>query len=221
MTKFTTLALAVLVLSLWLGACSSTKEEITEPALTDAEGYVYKTVTIGNQVWMAENLRTRKTPQNTDLTGVSVYAGSESYITPCGLLYTHAAAEAACPSGWHLPTDADWIELETHLGMPSSESEAVGYRGVDQSIGGKLKAVDTQWASPNTGATNITGFNAFSSGRKQGASYTNYRLSAYFWTSTASGDLKIYRMLSNDNAGIWRYTESPETGYSVRYVKNK
>lgn len=116
--------------------------------LRDAQ--VYDIVKIGNQTWMADNL-------NYDTGTGSFYYGNNqvTYEVPYGRLYTYDAAQDACPTGWHLPNEGDWNELITYLGGTSV-------------AGGKLKATGTfYWNSPNTCATNETGFTALPGGGLQ------------------------------------------------------
>ena len=136
------------------------------------DSIVYKTVMIGNQCWMAENLaylpkvsrsvsESSGTPINYVYgyqgTSVSAAKATENYST-YGVLYNWHAALEACPAGWHLPSDDEWKELEMFLGMSKSEADSEGYRRIDEE-GGKLKENGTaHWDSPNTGANNESGF---------------------------------------------------------------
>jgi uncharacterized protein (TIGR02145 family) len=141
--------------------------------VTDIDGNVYKTVKIGTQEWMAENLRTTTYRDGTSLTlidtwevaafdhipGYSWYNNDISYKNPYGALYNAEAYSAnyrttdnICPSGWHLPSEADWKILIALLAYP-----AIGYSGND--VGGQLKEAGTKhWKSPNAGATNESCF---------------------------------------------------------------
>lgn len=133
-------------------------------SIADFDGNIYKTVKIGTQVWMKENLRTTKyrygfaIPNVTNLTdwastGTGAYCWYDNNIANkniYGALYNWHAVNTGnlCPIGWHVPTDAEWTTLITYLG-----GETVA--------GGKLKEAGiTHWASPNTGATNESGFTA-------------------------------------------------------------
>jgi uncharacterized protein (TIGR02145 family) len=144
---------------------------IQAQTVKDIDGNVYKTVTIGTQVWMGENLKTTKY-RNGDLIRTTIpatkgieseptakyqwaYDGNESNVATYGRLYTWYAVtdkRNVCPTGWHVPTDIEWTTLTTYLG------------GV-RVAGGKLKETGTtHWQYPNTGATNETGFTALPSG---------------------------------------------------------
>ena len=119
-----------------------------------------------------------------------------------GGLYTWAAAvngttgsdtnpsgvQGVCPDGWHLPSDAEWKELEMFLGMSQVDANESGWRGTDE--GGKLKeAGTTHWNSPNAGATNESGFTALPGGfRDFDGSFNNLGYNAAFWAA-AEGDV--------------------------------
>lgn len=144
------------------------KDEV--PAkVTDIDGNIYNTITIGTQVWMAENLKTTRYRDGSSIPyvkddiewmrlttpGYSCYDNDPAtYIEIYGALYNWHAANSGklCPTGWHVPTDAEWLSLMNHLGGSSVS-------------GGKLKEKGTShWDSPNTGATNETGFTALAGG---------------------------------------------------------
>ncbi|GAG63281.1 unnamed protein product, partial [marine sediment metagenome] len=171
--------------------------------VTDYDGNSYKTTKIGNQIWMAENLNSTRYADGTPLvsgTGAGDITGdyttkyyfwydddSITYADTYGALYTWAAVmngtsssdnnpsgvQGVCPDGWHLPSDTAWKELEMYLGMSQTDADNEGWRGTDE--GGKLKETDTaHWDSPNTGATNSSGFTALPSGyRDNSAGYNN------------------------------------------------
>lgn len=102
-------------------------------SMTDWEGNVYKTVKIGNQVWMAENLRTRKDVNGPIDEYVYKYANQDSSTyEEYGLLYNVYSVSGLCPSGWHLPTDTEWKELESTIGMPSTSIDSFGVRGTNE-----------------------------------------------------------------------------------------
>ncbi|NBC66640.1 MAG: hypothetical protein GVY07_13420 [Bacteroidetes bacterium] len=169
-----------------------------EEGVTDIDGNGYKTVIIGDQEWMAQNLRTTRyvngdeIPNVTDqqewdalTTGAwSYYENSEGHNNLHGKLYNWFAVDDSrniCPEGWHVSTDEDWIEMEMYLGMP--EEEAYSFqagRGEDENIGGKLKATSL-WVEPNEGATNETGFTAFPSGVRHFDAFNTFGEIAWFW----------------------------------------
>jgi uncharacterized protein (TIGR02145 family) len=128
--------------------------------VTDIDGNIYTTVIISNQTWMAENLKTTRYSDGTPVTGYSYFNNNPAYATIYGALYTWPAAmkgspastrepsgvQGVCPTGWHMPSEAEWEIMETFLG-----GELVA--------GGKMKEAGlAHWASPNAGATNESGF---------------------------------------------------------------
>jgi uncharacterized protein (TIGR02145 family) len=192
----------------------------------DSSNYhIYKTVKIGNQVWMAENLKTTRFNDGTPIpmeTDDSLWKNSK---TPAycwsdpdygsdkrgyGLLYNWYAVNTGklCPTGWHVPSFEEWTILISYLG---------GY----DVAGGKLRDT-THWPSPNTGATNESGFTALPGGsRDESFSFTWVGDDGYWW-STTEGDATFGRCLflySSDGtasgAGRYKYY-----GLSVRCVKN-
>ena len=131
--------------------------------VTDIDGNVYKTVKIGEQRWMAENLRTTHYANGSAIPLVEsisrwdnlgyadeaycYYDNSAANGNTFGALYTGEAAKNACPSGWHLPDDTEWKELEMFLGMSQSEANATGYRGTNE--GSKLAGNASLWNNGN------------------------------------------------------------------------
>ncbi len=219
--------------------------------ITDYDGNTYNTVQIGSQCWMKQNLATTHYADGTALVdGTS--AGSISYDNTTkywfvydnilahkatyGLLYTWVAAmneaasssnnpsgvQGACPSGWHLPSDDEWKQMEMFLGMAQSQADATGWRGTDQ--GGKLKETGTShWVSPNTGATNTSGFTALPGGsRGNSGSFYYIGYSGNWWTATESSisDSWFRHLSSNFFANVYRDTSPKNTGYSVRCVRD-
>lgn len=198
--------------------------EGSKGTFTDArDGHVYDWVKIGEQVWMAENLAwlPAVSPPSTNNgpsyyvygysgTDVSEAKGTANYTT-YGVLYTNAAAKMACPDGWHLPTDAEWKQLEMHLGMSKSEADALqSYRGTDQ--GAQLKSTSGWYG----GGTNLSGFCGLPGGWLYGGKYQDIGSSAFWWCS----DANFFRFLSSYSNGVFRYTSWIGTGNSVRCVKN-
>ncbi len=112
-------------------------------SFTDSrDGKVYKTVKIGTQTWMAENLAFKTE------SGCWAYDNDESNVAKYGRFYNWETSKKVCPAGWHLPSDKEWKTLTDFLG---GENVA----------GGKMKS-KTDWNDPNTGATNKSGFNGSS-----------------------------------------------------------
>jgi uncharacterized protein (TIGR02145 family) len=152
------------------------------------------------------------------------YNNDEGQINVYGRLYNYYAiidSRNIAPEGWHIPTDAEWKQLEMYLGMSQEQADATGWRGTDE--GGKLKEAGTEhWNPPNTGATNESGFTALPGGyRVNNGGFLNLGTYAYFWSSTESGSYAAWgRILSSGIAGIYRYSDSKAAGFSIRCVKD-
>ena len=217
----------------------SCKKEVEEITVSDVEGNVYKTVLIGDQIWMAENLKVTKynngnrIPNISDniewidlSTGARCYYNNDSttFAKVYGALYNWFAvtdSRKLCPSGWHVPTDADWKILEMYLGMSQTEADETEWRGTDE--GGKLKETGTTyWESPNTGATNSTGFAGRPGGyRNWFGPFEEEGFWGIWWTSTEFDAAYAWkRNLSSDYATIYSYYNPKIAGFSVRCVKN-
>lgn len=165
------LALVCVYVAFSFTACK--KKDADEPddppalTVTDANGNVYNTVQIANQTWMASNIKV-------NVQGSYDYNGDASITSTYGKLYTWDAAKLACPSGWRLPTEADFVTLVTALGG-------------DDLAGGKMKNAGTAyWQTPNTGGNNASGYNALPAGYRNNNDGTFFGkgMYTYFWTST-------------------------------------
>jgi len=206
--------------------------------VTDIDGNIYQTIKIGDQWWMMENLKVTHyrngdpIPHVTDqdtweglTTGAYCeYDNDPGNMATYGRLYNWYAVDDSCniaPAGWHVPTDSEWKQLEIYLGMSQTEADVSGWRGTDE--GGKLKEVGTtHWASPNTGATNESGFTALPGGCRLGNGfYINMGDYASFWSSTEySGYYAWYRYLSNLDSQVYRHYYNKRRGYSIRCVRD-
>jgi len=207
--------------------------------VTDIDGNIYKTVTVGEQVWIDENLKVthfrngdaiENVTNNTEWSNLSSgaycsYDNDNNNVNIYGLLYNWYAVNDnrnIAPTGWHVPTDEEWKQLEMYLGMSQSEADGIGLRGTDE--GGKLKeAGTTHWNSPNTGATNSSGFSAFPRGNRHfNGSYIYYGVAAYLWSATegSSGHAWL-RYLDNVKSNIGRYDYDKRSGFSVRCIKGE
>ena len=208
--------------------------------ITDVrDGKTYNTVKIGSQCWMAENLNigiridgSVNQAQNTpnEIIEKYCYNDIEDSCDIYGGLYqwdemmqyvTTEGTQGICPTGWHLPTDAEWKTMEMYLGMSQTDADAVGLRGTDE--GGKLKKPGTtHWYSPNLGATNESGFAALPGGyRYSDGTYGNLGYNGYWWSSSEStGTYAWYRHLDFDNGQVGRGDPPKTYGLSVRCLKN-
>ena len=148
------------------------------------DGHVYKTIEIGSQTWFAENLACEDVGREiTDITewknnaafdGWCYYENDKAtYGSTYGILYQWEVAKEACPTGWHLPANAEWDILRDYLG------------GYSSSAGGKLKETGTaHWNSPNEGATNETGFTALPGGAREHNVFSRIGRYGFWWCST-------------------------------------
>jgi uncharacterized protein (TIGR02145 family) len=207
------------------------------PSITDIDGNKYYIVTIGNQVWMAENLKVTKYNDGTIIpnvistttwTGLTTgaycdYNNIPSNAVTYGRLYNwyvvdnNAATKAVsnggknvCPIGWHMPSNEEWKTLTTYLG-----GEAVA--------GSKLKEAGTShWQSPNTGATNETGFTGLPSGYRLGyGTFTEFGINGYWWSSSENSASAGYNRLINANTLVMNTGAfTKRTGQNVRCLRD-
>ena len=197
--------------------------------MNDFDGNFYKTVTIGNQTWMAENLRTTHYKLGGYIaTGLNNYYWNTATIPAYtswdndtagdyvyGKLYNwYAVTDPAglCPVGWRVPNDSDWVELIDALG---GQTVAGGY----------LKETGySHWDFPNTGANNLTGFNALPAGtRIVAGTYSGRRTTGLWWSSTDAGMSGSYGSAVNmrfDNSESNISSWDRRYGMSVRCIKN-
>jgi uncharacterized protein (TIGR02145 family) len=193
-------------------------------ACRDSDNHTYPILQVGAQTWMAANLNAGARIQDTtnqNSNGVVekyCYENNEANCNVYGGLYqwgemmsydTIPGSRGICPAGWHIPTNAEWTTLMTYLGG-------------DSAAGGKMKETGfAHWASPNTGATNSSGFTALPGGYRyySGTLYmTDY---AVFWSSNESGTSNAwYLQLQFNYVYVTRRAYTKANGYSVRCLKN-
>jgi uncharacterized protein (TIGR02145 family) len=195
-------------------------------------------VQIGNQCWMAANLKTTRYRDGSTIPNVtgntawtqlssgawSNYNNSAANDATYGKLYNWytAANPNICPQGWHVPTDAEWQELELALGMPAGEVNNTGYRGAAQNVGGKMKTT-TLWQAPNTGATNESGFSGLPGGFRNyyDGSFVNLDDGGNWWSASESGaELAWARGLYDNDAGVYRFYNYKRSGFCLRCVRD-
>jgi len=195
----------------------------------------YSWVKIGTQTWMSQNLAylPAVSPSATgsetatnyyvygyEGTSVSAAKATANYST-YGALYNWPATLTACPSGWHLPSDDEWMILEKNQGMSEFDANTTGWRN-SGTVGGKLKeSGTTHWSSPNTGATNTSSFTALPGGNRYWEGGFIYLGSyAYFWSSSESGSGAWARGLHYLGDGVYRSSYYRRFGFSVRCLQN-
>jgi uncharacterized protein (TIGR02145 family) len=182
------------------------------------DGKIYKTVQIGSQVWMAENLNYA--------TGKSrCYDNNSSNCNVYGRLYDWETAKNACPSGWHLPTVAEWKNLIKFLDPTADTTQCCG-----NTAGGKMKSMGTQyWQSPNADATNsscfsgLPGGDCYFSSDGSSASFNLIGEYGYWWSSTDGGGTSNYAwayILSSGSNGFPQKGASKLYGHSVRCLRD-
>jgi uncharacterized protein (TIGR02145 family) len=207
--------------------------------ITDIDGNIYKTVKIGEQWWMAENLKVTHYRNGDAITNITdnsewvnlnsgaycAYANDPVNVSTYGLLYNGYAVidnRNIAPEGWHVPTEQEWIELEKHLGMNDSEIQTYFWRGTDQ--GTKLKERGTEhWNDPNSGATNETGFLALPGGGRfyMEGSFSYLGRQGCWWSSTEKSSTYAWsRRLGYDKLNIYRDYDFKKHGFSVRCIKD-
>jgi uncharacterized protein (TIGR02145 family) len=159
-------------------------------SMTDQEGNVYKTIVIGTQEWMAENLKTSiyRNGEAIDITGTSYTTGAWSlnndsqYDCPYGKLYNWYAvvdSRNVCPTGWNVPTDEEWTTLTDYLGGQSDEN-------YNFFAGGKMKSTGFQyWLNPNTEANNESGFSGLPAGiRIFDGTFSSFGNNGFWWSTS-------------------------------------
>jgi uncharacterized protein (TIGR02145 family) len=226
--------------------------DLTYGTVSDIDGNAYATIEIGTQVWMAENLKVSHYPDGTPITQISDeaewndmtpdvqaycwYNNLTEYSDTSGALYTWAAAmngelssdtvpsgvQGVCPDGWHLPSDAEWKILEMFLGMTQADADNYDWRGSDE--GGQLKETGfSNWAFPNTGGSNSSGFTTVPGGfRSAKGVFYSVDQNAAFWSSKAEEGLDNawYRTLHYDREQVYRQYNDMRLGLSVRCLKD-
>ena len=187
--------------------------------VTDIDGNVYQTVQIGDQLWMAENLKVTHY-QNGDEIPCNVYNDDPSNSAIYGRLYTWYAVDderGICPEGWHVPSeneaDSEWQILVDYLGGGS-------VAGGKMKATGTIEAGDGLWKTPNEGATNESGFTGLPGGFcDDSGGYEELSITGYFWTSTEEHSSASYqRSLYYDWSGVSGFAISKSRGFSVRCV---
>ena len=192
---------------------------LTYGSAADNDGNTYKTIQIGSQKWMAENLKTTRYNDGTaipliigmldwnesDAPGYCWYTNdSVSY----GALYNFYTVNTGklCPLGWRVPSDADWNALISQLGGESVAGNKQKETGLNH------------WQTPNTGATNESGFTALPGGyRRTDGTYINLKKNGYWWSSTESSSVNaFYRLLFFDSGFAERVNSDKRNGFSVR-----
>jgi uncharacterized protein (TIGR02145 family) len=217
--------------------------DLTYGSMTDQEGTVYKTIVIGTQEWMAENLNTsiyrngdaiptglsNSEWENTLITQQGAWAyynNDASYACPYGRLYNwYACADARqlCPVGWHVPTDLEWSEMINFLDPAADGGNNVNIAGGKIKTTGTIEAAMGLWYSPNTGATNSSGFSGAPGGGRAFNGDYDYiiGLNGFWWSSSEVGTYGAwFRFLDYLNGNAVRYDLFKQHGFSVRCLRD-
>jgi len=184
----------------------------------DTDGNIYHLDTIGTQIWMVENLKVTHyrngdpIPYSSDMLSTDAYCNYNNDKTigeAYGRLYNYYAildSRNVCPKGFHLPTNEEWLALET----------AVGGNNL---AGGALKEAGTaHWASPNTGATNRSGFTALPGGNLGSGRFADLGNYTYFWAAPTSVWSRALLYNNNSDSGI--SNNATNQAFSVRCLKD-
>ncbi|MFN6064143.1 MAG: fibrobacter succinogenes major paralogous domain-containing protein [Bacteroidota bacterium] len=197
------------------------------PPVTDIDGNTYNTVLIGDQVWMSENLKTSRYRNGGSIPNVLGYTDWVALTTGAWSYYEHDVANNAilgklynwyttlgdtlCPTGWHLPTDAEWTTLTDRLG---GESVA----------GGKMKSIGTAyWDNPNIDATNSSGFSGLGGGYRNEShgDFDVIGVVGYFWSANEySSSNGLGRVLVNYLGEVFSFNSIKSFGASVRCLRD-
>jgi uncharacterized protein (TIGR02145 family) len=205
----------------------STQQE-SATTVMDIDGNIYPVITIGNQTWMKENLKTTRyqngeaiptglsdaTWGTTTVSAFAVYNNDAANNTAFGKLYNWYAATDArkiAPAGWHVPTQAEWLTLIYSLG------------GFGAAGGAMKEAGLIHWNTPNTGATNSSGFTGLGAGNRTSTGAYNFIGNGGYWWSTTdspgSTDAEAIGLFYND-AEAAQISGSKVYGVSIRCIKN-
>jgi len=198
-TRFFLLAILLSVASV---ATSQTMDSFQDKR----DGKRYKTVKLGNQVWMAENLNYQTEE------GSWCYRNKPENCSIYGRLYTWEKAQTVCPEGWHLPSREEWTTLYNYLDIN------------DTTLGGMLKETGIKhWCNPNSAATNETNFNALPGGCKKPNldEFSGKGLSAKWWLSDMDITQNRHsKIIMHDKTDVYSAYSSKHFAYSVRCVKD-
>ena len=187
--------------------------------IADIDGNLYQTVKIGNQWWMAENLRVTHDSQGNPISSY-VYNNDERMALTYGRLYTWQAmmngssspgTQGIAPDGWHIPSIDEWQIL-------------IDFLGGNVVAGGKMKEPGTEhWSSPNAGATNSSGLTLVASGSYVVSQnrFCDLKAGAHILTSSSDGDFGIFVAVASHSSDIGSdLISKTDIGFSVRCVKN-
>jgi len=246
----TILMIALMSTLLIFTACEKDDDSVTdEPinfnygSVTDIEGNEYKTIQIGGQEWMAENLKTTTYNDGTAIDLVTDNTAWKNNTTGAYCWYDNDEAQNAhtygalynwqvvntgnlCPDGWHVPTDEEWKTLEMHLGMSQAEADNTGgLRGYNE--GSKLAGDAELWINgelENDSEFGTSGFTGLPGGRRYyRGEFNEIGEFGYWWSATEFDDNNaLTRILYYNSSKVIRYHDylNKVGGRSVRCLKD-
>ena len=204
---------------------------------SDIDDNVYRTIKIGDQWWMMENLKVIHYRNGDPIAHVTDqyawesltsgaycnYDNDEGHVATYGRLYNWYAVDDSrifAPEGWHVPSDDEWKQLEMYLGMSQAEADADQWRGTYE--GNKLKEAGTiHWGGDNFGATNESRFTALPRGYRYGSGHFHVLGDyGYFWSETLGVNSAWNRGLSSSRSDISRIGCGFRDGFSIRCVRD-
>jgi uncharacterized protein (TIGR02145 family) len=198
------------------------------------DGYTYALVGIGEQCWFKENLRSdnyrngeaipgdlsNTSWQNSTYGAQTMPANNQANLAIYGRLYNWYATQDSrglCPTGFHVPSDGEWLTLEMALGMNPAQANAWGWRGSDQGAQMKSSPTDT----PSWNGSNNSGFSGLPAGFRFSNGFFYYLgIDGYWWSSSLGGGNAIYHYLYTGYSSVGRGTSNPQDGFSVRCLKD-
>jgi len=194
--------------------------------VSDVDGNEYKTITIGTQTWMAENLRTTRYQNydSIDKDNIWVYKGKNGQVNIFGRLYTGYVATDSrnvCPTGWHVSSYNEWYQMGIYLGGDGFPQVGPGIFRPMSDAGGKLKEDgNTHWLIHDPVTTNESGFTGLPGGSRWASAFNGLGTVGRWWSSTMSTYSAFSFRLSEDNR-LYRSDIEPKSfGYSIRCVKD-
>ena len=216
MKKISLIVIAMMSFTCIFNSCENSNDDEKENlTLVDSrDGKEYDIKSYGNQTWMVENLAFKAD------SGCWAFKNDESKVINHGYLYDWKTACKVCPEGWHLPSDKEWMMLEYEIGMPESDTGKTGNRGYDEFVGTKMsKAYES---TKGVEYKNESGFSVGKSGmRKYNGSFTMAEYYSFYWTSTkVDKNYSWKRKFYSFSQGVERSQEFPESGFSIRCVKD-
>jgi uncharacterized protein (TIGR02145 family) len=193
---------ALLICALALLGCSGSRPS-PSTSVTDIDGHTYRTLLVGDELWLAENLRATRSASGSPLTSFAP-DGDARNIDQFGRLYPWESALRACPAGWHLPSDSEWSILEASATTRPPRlqlRDSAHWAGSAPPGQGQL-----QFAVRPAGYANDQGFDNYFCSR------------AVFWTSSPQDEHFVWSRVLAEEGALRRAPQHPHYGFSVRCV---